>query len=355
MAAGETKAGQLDDHIGAATSQSEAANALADAPRGGETRLLAVPVPIVDPTLGNGLALVGLLTFAADNAAATTPRSTLGAAAAKTDTGSWLIGAGARYYSPSDRYRMGGSGGYGALYLDYYGISSNSPFFDHPVGFKVDGTAFSADMQVRVAENLYLGAIARRVDASVSLDSEIDQLNALTAKFDLIGLGPLASYDTRDSTWYPSLGALGTFQLLRYGTEIGSDESFLSLNVSLTSELILAGNLRAAKSGQNAPFFMYPYIAIRGFPAGRYLNQTVTQAQAELRWMFADRIGVVTFLGAGVAAPDFTSPGQGSRAYGLGAGLRYQISRKDKMNVGLDLAYGSDDEVAVYFRVGEAF
>jgi hypothetical protein len=31
------------------------------------------------------------------------------------------------------------------------------------------------------------------------------------------------------------------------------------------------------------------------------------------------------------------------------------VSRADRMNVGLDAAYGSSDDVTVYFRLGEAF
>lgn len=42
---------------------------------------MAVPVPIVDPTLGNGLAPAALVTFPAD-AGASTPRSTFGLVAA---------------------------------------------------------------------------------------------------------------------------------------------------------------------------------------------------------------------------------------------------------------------------------
>jgi len=56
-----------------------------------------------------------------------------------------------------------------------------------------------------------------------------------------------------------------------------------------------------------------------------------------------------------VAAEDFSDPGTGDKAYGLGVGLRYRVSEVDRMNVGLDVAYGSSDEVAVYFRIGEAF
>ena len=97
---------------------------------------------------------------------------------------------------------------------------------------------------------------------------------------------------------------------------------------------------------------MLPYLNFRGFPAGKYLNQVAVQGQAEVRCMFGKELGAVAFAGSG---RDFDQLGDGSQGYGLGAGLRYRISEADKMNIGLDVAYGSDDEVAVYFRIGEAF
>ena len=178
--------------------------------------------------------------------------------------------------------------------------------------------------------------------------------------FKLATLGLTGEYDTRDNVWYPNSGSLGNIELLRY-VALGSDkvlpilDSEYSKYWSLSEHIVLASNVRAAQAGDEAPFFLLSFVSIRGFPAGQYMNRSVIQGQAELRWMFWKKLGAIVFAGGGIAAPGFGDLEDGSDAYGLGAGLRYRISDVDKMNIGIDVAYGSSDDVAVYFRVGEAF
>ena len=122
----------------------------------------------------------------------------------------------------------------------------------------------------------------------------------------------------------------------------------------LMADVVIATELRAAGASDDAPFFMFPFIDVRGFPSGRYLDTAMVQSQVEVRWNPFGRIGVVAFSGTGLVAEDFGSLRLSDGAIGYGAGVRYRISDADRMNVGLDVAFG-DDDVAVYFRIGEAF
>jgi outer membrane protein assembly factor BamA len=272
-----------------------------------------------------------------------------------------MVGAGFKLYLAGDRYRAALSAGYGNLHLQYYGASSDSPFFDHPAGFLVRGTLLDGSLQVRVANHLYAGLKARYLNPVVTLDRPIDSLPDLRAEFELAALGVVGEYDTRDNVWYPVSGSRGDIEVLRYASQSGSDETFLTLDASysgywgLSERLVFVGNVRAAHAGDDTPFFMLPFVSIRGFPAGQYMDQSVVQGETELRWMFRNNFGAVVFAGAGIAAPGFTSLGDGRDAYGFGGGLRYSISDVDKLNLGIDVAYGSSDNVAVYFRVSEAF
>ena len=180
------QAGQLDDQIISANDAPSSASALSDA-ESDKTSIIAVPVPIVDPTLGNGLAPAALVTFPSDEDAST-PRSTFGLVAAYTDTESWIVGAGLQLYLDEDRWRAGLKAGYGFFNLDYYGTGSDSIFFDNPVAFGIEGSVINATLQRRIAENFYLGALVRRVDAQVTLDGPIDAIPSLTLDLDLAGL-----------------------------------------------------------------------------------------------------------------------------------------------------------------------
>ena len=354
-----TWAGQLDDQVLTTGTQSRAGEAVYDEKHEGLS-IVAVPVPVVDPTLGKGLAPAALVTFPASEEAST-PRSTFGLVAAYTDKKSWIVGGGLQLYLDEDRWRTGLNVGYGVINLGYYGTSSDSIFFDNPVGFEIEGSVINATLQRRVAENFYLGALVRRVDAQVTLDGPIDAIPDLTIDLDIAGLGLMGTFDSRDSTWFPTTGELANATLVHYASTFGFDRDFniLELDYSrywpLADDFVLAAQARGAWAGDGAPFFMLPYLNFRGFPAGKYLNEFAIQGQAEVRWMFWRDLGAVAFAGTGRVAKGVGELGNGSQGYGVGAGVRYRVSDADRMNIGLDVAYGSDDEIAVYFRIGEAF
>jgi len=151
------------------------------------------------------------------------------------------------------------------------------------------------------------------------------------------------------------------WELTRFDERIGSDFNFVSLDGSaakyleLTPDLVLAGQARVAAASGNPPFFALPYITLRGFPAGKYLNDITWQAQAEMRWRVFWRIGVVAFAGVGQTAPHLGAFTDSKVLYSGGAGLRFVASEAERVNLGIDYARASDGDSAVYFRIGEAF
>jgi outer membrane protein assembly factor BamA len=329
-----------------------------------EKKFLLVPVPIVDPTIGNGLALAGLYTFEPDGDAEALPkerRSTIAVGAAYTNTDGWIVGGGVKLHLDQDRYRVNLGGGYADLKLKWYGTSSDSPFFDNPINFRTQGGMIDGNVEKRVTEHFYLGISGRYIRPTASVKIPIPELPDQKVSFDLTAVGAIGEYDSRDNTWYPASGTLGTVNILAYLEALGSDREFATVDASfavyrkLVDLLVLAGEARVATVGDNTPFFMLSTINLRGFPRGQYMNRTVTQVQAELRWEAWRRVGVVFFGGTGVATRSLDRWGSADRAYGYGTGLRYRVSEVDKMNVGLDVATGSTDDFTVYFRIGEAF
>jgi hypothetical protein len=49
----------------------------------------------------------------------------------------------------------------------------------------------------------------------------------------------------------------------------------------------------------DAPFYLRPYITLRGAPIMRYQGDDVAQVEAELRWQFWNRFSAVGFAGFG--------------------------------------------------------
>ena len=357
---------QIRSEIDSRTSEAQAADEVpwSVSPDKEEEKYLLVPVPIVDPTIGNGLALAGLVTFASGDDsedAAKQRRSTIAVAAGYTNTDSWMAGGGLNLHLDDDRYRVNLGAGYGNLNLKWYGTSSDSPFFDNPVDFRTRGGLIDGNVEKRLTESFYFGVSGRYLRPEATAKIPIDVLPDLKLDFNLTAIGVIGEYDTRDNSWYPESGSSGTINILTYLEALGSDREFGSLDATfavyrkLAESLVMAGEARVATVGDNTPFFMLSTVNLRGFPRGQYMNRTVTQVQAELRWEAWRRFGAVFFGGTGVATRSLDEWGDADRAYGYGAGVRYRVSEIDRMNVGLDVATGSTDDFTVYFRVGEAF
>jgi hypothetical protein len=117
--------------------------------------------------------------------------------------------------------------------------------------------------------------------------------------------------------------------------------------------------VNAAAASDDAPSYLLPSLGagrfgLRGFTQGRYRDQVMTTAQAELRWHSRGRVGAVAFFGFGQVAPDFGGLGDASLLPAGGLGGRYKLTRNFPMHMRFDYAW-SEKEDLFYFSVAEAF
>jgi hypothetical protein len=326
------RAGGFDDVVIDSFELPEAGAALEDDDEDDDVSLIVVPVPIVDPTLGVGVAPASLVTFSASEDP-TAPRSTFGLVAAYTERENRLLGAGLQLSLAEDHWRIGLLGGYAALNLDYYGSGGDSFLSDDPIGFELEGFALNATLKRRVGRGAYVGVIARSAVADIRLSLPIDVLPTLSADFELGGLGLVATYDTRNDPWAPREGDHWNAVAIRYENSLGFDREFGAVDVDAArywpvgDEVVIAAQARVATAGDEAPFYMRPFLNFRGFPAGRWLDSVVAQVQGEFRWSFSRMFGAVAFAGAGVVAGGFDELINGAGTYSFGGDLRYRVSR----------------------------
>lgn len=102
------------------------------------------------------------------------------------------------------------------------------------------------------------------------------------------------------------------------------------------------------------PFFVLPFVDLRGIPAMRYQGETVVVAETELRWSLHQRIGVVGFLGMGKAATSFSDIADSPSRVARGLGVRYFVARELGMHVGIDVAKRPED-THYYLTFGRAW
>jgi len=328
-----------------------------------ELGIYALPVPIIDPTVGNGLALGALATFRVDPTDQISPRASLAMGAGYTDSQSWIAGAKLKMALDRDLYRIEALGGYGSLNVKYYGLGESGPLQANPVDLNLKGAFLGASVTRRIAANWYVGPVYRLLNSTSGFGGTglPPGVTSPEVQATLSGLGLTTEYDSRDSQFGPHDGIYATAQLIDFAKGLGSDFSYLNFDgsasdyLTLRPRLVLASNLRLASTGNEAPFFALPFLSLRGFPGGKYLGQDVWQAQGELRWRVYGPVGLVGFLGAGQAAQSVSDFGSSKLLYAGGAGIRYEVSEAERITVGFDYAYASDGGSAVYFRIGEAF
>lgn len=91
---------------------------------------------------------------------------------------------------------------------------------------------------------------------------------------------------------------------------------------------------------------------MRGYYAGRYIDNNQANAQMELRQNIIKRVGLVAWVGYGGVFPSFEQFEWKNMMINYGAGVRFEL--KHNVNLRVDFGFGRD-AFAVVFNMGEAF
>ena len=94
---------------------------------------------------------------------------------------------------------------------------------------------------------------------------------------------------------------------------------------------------------------------MRGYFEGRFRDKNLLALQAEYRLPLFWRFGLAAFAGAGKVADAFAELNSGGIKYSYGAGLRYLFSKREKIQVRLDVGFDGKGGSAFYFSIFEAF
>jgi hypothetical protein len=119
-------------------------------------------------------------------------------------------------------------------------------------------------------------------------------------------------------------------------------------------KLFLGMRGQVGASFNDTPFYLSPFVYMRGVPAMRYQGDDMAQLEAELRWQFWKRFSLVGFAGGGAVWKSLERFERTRAVPAGGAGIRYELSRKYGIHFGLDVAVSPDD-TAVYVQFGSAW
>ena len=326
-----------------------------------DAKVVVVPIPVSNPTVGVGVTLAGIYMHGKEDAEDGSPTSTSGVGAMITSNESWLLGAFHDGYYFDDFMRLRLAGGYGELQLKYYGTGNDSPLQDNPLEFGATSTVFTPRLLFELPyQNFFLGLEYLYVGIENAPDPSgppVD-LPEFSFRTETAGLGLVGVYDSRDNNIWPAAGTLLEVTGTNYGGHFGGDYHYNKSVVKFTQyhriadPLVVVYRLDGQFIGGDAPFWDLAQINLRGFPFGRYLDENSVTAQAEIRWQVLEKWTLTAFGGGGRIAGSLGDIGSSPNRWAGGAGVRYNIGGDHQLNIGIDVTY-ADDQIEVYFQVGD--
>ncbi|MFZ5570239.1 MAG: BamA/TamA family outer membrane protein [Thermodesulfobacteriota bacterium] len=325
---------------------------------------LPVVVPITEPAVGYGGA-GGLLFISKPLGNVRTgyerPDLTFVGGAA-TENGTRGVAAGDMRYWMDGRIQSLAGVVCASVNLDFHGIGEDGRLNDHPLGYTLEPKGGGVQGKYRMGNSrLWLGLSYVYAVTNVSFDEpERPGLPEFERDSDVGGVTPSLTFDTRDNIFTPSCGTYVEASLGLFGAALGSDDSFQRARliamqfIPLGKQLFLGIRGEAGASFNDAPFYLRPFIYLRGAPIMRYQGEEAAQIEAELRWQFWKRFSLVGFSGCGAAWNDFERVESAQSIVTGGAGLRYEIARQYGLHMGFDVAFAPEN-TAFYIQVGSAW
>jgi len=280
-----------------------------------------------------------------------------------TENGTWAAFAGDSSHWFDDRVQSLAAGGTGHLNLDFYGLGNTSASLEQPIRYSLDFSLAlvqgSWKLKPKSPWSVGLRYVYSQVEPKLRDEPQFPGLiDSTTMK--ISAPAAVLEYDSRNNLFTPTRGVFAESVYLASREELGATEDFerfqqvamgwLPLGESWT--LGIRGDYQWVSEG--TPFFLRPYIKLRGVEAMRYQGDEMASLEVEARWQMRDRWSLVGAAGYGSAQTDRTSY-SATRDITSGAiGLRYKLASKFGMHAGIDVGF-SKDTTAVYLQVGNAW
>lgn len=221
---------------------------------------------------------------------------------------------------------------------------------------------------LRVHRKMYIGAIYefQHTSAVYYTPGGLFDKEKITGRYggNTSGIGPILSWDTRNSAYSPTHGVFAELQYVWFDRMLGSDFNFTVFSIDLRKFVYLSEKSVLALQGiggltdGNTPFRKLEELGgsdmMRGYYGGRFTDKCLMAYQAEYRRALFWRLGIVGFASAGEVGPDPAHFDLDGFHYAYGAGLRFALSKAEKLNLRVDYGIGKHSN-ALNVQLREAF
>jgi hypothetical protein len=326
-----------------------------------------IAAPVTEPAIGYGAA--GALMFIGKPSEGSTglarPSITaIGGLGTENET--WAgFGADVRHWG-DNRVQTVIAGVKASVNLDFTGTGDEAIPEGRDIGYNLEPTGGMAQVKYRLGgSRAWVGLSYMLAQTVVSFDvpEGTPGLPTTPRETKIGGITPSLTYDTRDSLFTTGRGTYIEAGAGFHGSAFGGDVEYQKVTVvamqflPLHPKVHLGLRVDAGATYGDPPFYMRPFVSLRGAPIMRYQRDNLAQGEAEARWQFWKRFSLVGFAGHGVVWNDETEDNADTRKVTVttgGGGIRYELARRYKLHMGADVAWGPDG-AALYIQFGSAW
>ncbi len=314
-------------------------------------------------TMGVNFGLLAQAYYKVNSKDTISPSSSSGIMALYTTNQSYFTAVFQRLYLNEDRWRILAALGLGNFNYQYWqDLPFNGGTF---IDFGTGADFAFLQVERKVYKELYIGVTSVLNKAKTTFDlPDFFPPELKNDERNMNNIGYLINFDRREHQINPYGGYNVEFKNSFYRSWLKSGNDFENFEFTynhyykITDERhILATRVKAKIATGDVPFQGQSVVGqddIRGYSSGRYRDNQVYAMQAEYRWRFYKRLGMVGFAGIASAVDQFGDIFQSELLPGAGVGFRYMMIEKERINVGIDVAKGKGDW-GLYFRIGESF
>lgn len=328
--------------------------------------LLALPIAFYSPDTRWGFGASGILTFYT-NRDSPGRRSSITFGGAYTQLKQVLFYAPFQLYFNQDRWWLYGELGYYRYVYNFFGIGNAAPT-DYLEKYDATYPRFRLSAMRKVGRNSYLGLRYAFDDFKIALRDSAAQL--ATAGITgaeggrVSGFGAVYNFDSRDQLFSPAKGWLVEVLAYAESPATGSNFTYARFSADVSRYLpvfkkqVLALNLVGVLTTGDPPFHQLATLGgtkrLRGYFDGRFRDKRLLLLQGEYRLPLFWRFGATAFGGTGWVGSEKEAIQSAFLHWNVGAGLRFALDRRQKINLRLDYGFGRG-ESGFYLTVGEAF
>lgn len=248
--------------------------------------------------------------------------------------------------------------------LDFWGVSYNACSQNPISSYKRQMIKWESDYVYKVTKNFHLGAAFNMNYTKASDVVTPTYLEGQKGSYFFTGVGISASYDTRDFILNPKRGVYFMIREIYYpkfvsthNKDIFGTTVIFDYYQKAWKGSVFAFDLYGQYNGNHIPWALREELGsgtsrMRGYYAGRYMDNNQITAQLELRQHIYSRVGCVAWVGSGTVFPSLDKLKIKNALPNYGLGLRVEF----KHNVNIRIDYGFGKETAGFvFQFAEAF